>query len=361
MTSMTSAPLPDADEILRHAHVVQLPMRTRFRGQSTREVMLIHGPAGWAEFGPFPEYEPAEASAWLAGALEAGWSGLGRGLRTEIPVNATVPAVAADQVPRVLAHYGDGVSVVKIKVAEQGQSIQDDAARVSAVRRALPEAALRVDANGGWTVEEAVPALAAILDAAGGELEYAEQPVPGVEGLADLREALARAAVPVRIAADEAVRKAADPLRVARMGAADLVVIKAAPLGGVSRALQVVEQSGLPAVVSSALDSSVGLTAGLALAARLPELPFACGLGTVSLFTSDVVPVPLVAHKGMLRVPTVHAQTITAMPGLHPAPPGTITAPAPDPQLMATHRAPAERTAWWHQRVRDAHAVLAAA
>ena len=182
--------------------------------------------------------------------------------------------------PEVLARFGR-VDAVKIKVAERGQTLDDDAARVAAVRAALPDAAIRVDANGGWDVPAAVEALTR-LAAVG--LEYAEQPVPDIEGLAEVRRRLRAAGTPVLIAADESVRKESDPLRVARAGAADLIVVKVAPLGGVRRALDIVAQAGLPAVVSSALDTSVGIRAGLALAAALPELPYACGLGTVSLF-----------------------------------------------------------------------------
>lgn len=349
MISMTSVPLPAVDEILDTAVVVSVPMRTRFRGHTSREVMLFRGPAGWAEFGPFPEYEAPEAAQWLAGGIEAAFTGLGTPVRTSIPVNATVPAVAADQVPSVLAQYGkaETIQAVKIKVAEPGQSTDDDVARVRAVQKLAPHAQLRVDANGAWSLEEAVRALGRIVDAAG-ELQYAEQPVTGVEPLARLREALQRAGVQVLIAADEAVRKAEDPLRVARLGAADLIVVKAPPLGGVQRALEVVAQAGLDAVVSSALDTSVGLTAGLALAARLPQLPYACGLGTAAMFVSEPVTQPLTPTAGQIRVPvqTVGQATV-------------IRAPDPDAQLLQRHRAPEQRQQWWRSRLRAAHQVLA--
>lgn len=351
MISMTSVSLPPVEEILAEAVVVSLPMRTRFRGQTAREVMLFRGPAGWAEFGPFPEYDAAESAQWLAAGIEAAFTGLGAPLRTSVPVNATVPAVAADQVAGVLAHYGDfdSVSAVKIKVAEPGQNLDDDVARVAEVRRLLPKAGLRVDANGAWSILEAERALARIVEAAGG-LEYAEQPVAGVEPLAQLREALQRANVDVRIAADEAVRKAEDPLRVARLGAADLIVVKAAPLGGVNRALELVKQAGLDAVVSSALDTSVGLSAGLALAARLQELPYACGLGTVTLFESELVDHPLIPVAGEIAVPVAMSEGGEQ-----------IRAPEPNPELLTRHRAPEDRQHWWRQRVHAAHDVLKAA
>ena len=333
----TAPPLPDLpplEDLVAGAHVVSLPMRVKFRGILERESLLLQGPAGWGEFCPFPEYGDAEASRWLASAIEAAWLGFPAPLRTSIPVNATVPAVSADRVPEVLARFGR-VDAVKVKVAEQGQTLEDDVARLHAVRAALPDAALRVDANGGWDVHTAVEALTR-LSAVG--LEYAEQPVPTIEGLAEVRAQLRAAGTPVLIAADESVRKEDDPLRVARAGAADLVVVKVAPLGGVRRALDIVAQAGLPAVVSSALDTSVGIRAGLALAAALPELPYACGLGTVSLFESDVTLDPLTADDGAIRVRDVAA----------------------DPRLLERYAASPERREWWLARLRRVHAVLAA-
>ena len=325
--------VPSLDELLVSAHVVSLPMRVKFRGITEREALLLHGPAGWGEFSPFPEYDDAEASRWLAAAVEAGWQGFPAPLRSVIPVNATLPAVSADRVPEVLARFGR-VDAVKVKVAERGQTLDDDAARVAAVRSILPHAAIRVDANGGWDVPSAVAALTR-LAAVG--LEYAEQPVPTIEGLAEVRSQLRAAGTPVLIAADESVRKESDPLRVARAGAADLLVVKVAPLGGVRRALDIVAQAGLPAVVSSALDTSVGIRAGLALAASLPELPYACGLGTVSLFESDITADPLVADDGGIRLRDVSA----------------------DAGLLERYAAPAERRDWWLARLRRVHAILA--
>ncbi|MGO4144217.1 o-succinylbenzoate synthase [Paenarthrobacter sp. YAF11_1] len=325
--------LPPLQELLDSAHVVSLPMRVKFRGIMERETLVLRGPMGWGEFCPFPEYDDDESSRWLAAALEAGWLGFPPQLRETIPVNATVPAVPAERVPEVLARFGR-VDAVKIKVAERGQSLRDDVARVNAVREALPEAAIRVDANGGWDVEQAVKALG-MLSAVG--LEYAEQPVPTIEGLAEVRRRLSAVRTPVLIAADESVRKEDDPLRVARAGAADLIVVKVAPLGGVRRALDIVHQAGLPAVVSSALDTSVGIRAGLALAAALPSLPYACGLGTVSLFASDITLDPLVADDG-----AIHVRSAVA-----------------DPGLLEQYAASAERRDWWMDRLRRVHAVLA--
>ncbi|MCT9624682.1 o-succinylbenzoate synthase [Pseudarthrobacter equi] len=327
------AQIPPLDELLAGAHVVSLPMRVKFRGIMERESLLIQGPAGWGEFCPFPEYGDAEASRWLAAAIEAAWQGFPQPLRTAIPVNATVPAVEASRVPEVLARFGR-VDAVKVKVAERGQTLEDDAARVEAVRAELPGAAIRVDANGGWDVPAAVRALTR-LSAVG--LEYAEQPVPDIGGLAEVRSRLRAAGTPVLVAADESVRKEDDPLKVARAGAADLIVVKVAPLGGVRRALDIVAQAGLPAVVSSALDTSVGIRAGLALAAALPELPYACGLGTVSLFESDITRDPLTADDGAI----------------------TLREAAADPGLLEQYAATPERRDWWLARLRRVHALLA--
>lgn len=314
--------------------MVTLPMRVKFRGILERETLLLRGPAGWGEFSAFPEYGDAEASRWLASAIEAGWHGFPAPLRTSIPVNATVPAVPAVQVPEILARFGR-VDAVKIKVAERGQSLDDDTARVAAVRAALPGAAIRVDANGGWDVSAAVEALTRL---AGVELEYAEQPVPDIDGLAEVRRQLRSRGVPVLIAADESVRKEDDPLKVARAGAADLIVVKVAPLGGVRRALDIVAQAGMPAVVSSALDTSVGIRAGLALAAALPDLPYACGLGTVSLFTSDITRDPLIPDDGAI----------------------TLRDAAADAGLLEQFAASGDRRDRWLERLTRVHAHLAA-
>ena len=317
---MTPRPL-DPDRL----HVVSIPMRLPFRGVTVREALLVQGPAGWGEFSPFLEYDDAEASRWLAAALEAADHGFPTPLRSSVPVNATVPAVAADAVAGVLARF-PGCRTAKVKVAEPGQSLRDDVDRIAAVRSALgPTGQVRVDANGAWTVQDAVRALTVLAPF---ELEYAEQPCATVEELAALRLALARAGLDVLIAADESVRKAADPVRVARLGAADVVVLKVAPLSGVRPALAVAEACGLPVVVSSALDTSVGISAGVALAAALPDLPYACGLATTSLMAADVADLPTV--DGALPVRPV----------------------VPDPARLAALAAPEARRRWWLERAR---------
>lgn len=344
--------LPPVEELLASAVAVALPMRTRFRGQTVREAMLLRGPAGWAEFAPFGEYEAPETASWLAAAVEAGWRGLGAVGRPRIPINATMPAVGPEQVEAVLRGFGDldRIPAVKVKVAEAGQSLDDDVARLAEVRRLVPRAMLRADANGAWTRAQALAGAEALADVAGDRLEYLEQPVAGIEPLAALRETLHHRGITVPIAADEAVRKAEDPLRVARLGAADLIVVKVAPLGGIERALAVVRASGLQAVVSSALDTSIGLAAGLALASRL-ETPRACGLGTAALLASDVVAAPLIPADGGLDVPQDVDGAATAA--------GTVRAPAPDERLLAAHRLDAAGQARWRRRLQAAHAGLA--
>ncbi len=314
------------DDVLDRLHVVALPMRVRFRGITTREVALIDGPAGWGEFGAFPEYQAPEASAWLAAAIEAGYRGLPAARRSLIPVNATVPAVAAADVPEVLARF-PGAQTAKIKVAEPGQTLDEDIARVHAVRAQIPT--VRVDANGGWTLEQAVHALTALTR--DGALEYAEQPCATVEELAELRRRLPG----VPIAADESIRRASDPLRVAQAHAADIAVLKVAPLGGVAALLEIAERIGMPVVISSALDSAVGIGIGLRAAAALPVLEHACGLGTGGFFLDDVADVPPVVD-GHLAVASF----------------------TPDPARLAGLAAPADRRDWWQHRVADCYALL---
>ncbi|GGS76766.1 o-succinylbenzoate synthase [Planobispora rosea] len=278
--------------------VFRIPMRTRFRGQTVREGILLHGPAGWGEFSPFPEYGPAECARWRACAEEAAFTGWPAPLRDRIPVNAIVPAVGPEQAHAMVRRAR--CETVKVKVAERGQAFAEDMARVEAVRDALgPGGRIRVDANGAWDVATAV---ARITELGRFGLEYVEQPCATLEELARVRRK-----VEVPVAADESIRRAEDPLKVRAAGAADIAVVKVQPLGGVAAALRVVEACGLPAVVSSAVETSVGLAAGVALAAALPELPYACGLGTLSLLEGDVVTDPLVPVDGVLPVrrPTV--------------------------------------------------------
>ncbi|WP_138735699.1 o-succinylbenzoate synthase [Modestobacter excelsi] len=293
MPAAPSADAPGGAPAPLEAHVWSVPMRTRFRGIDVRDGVLVHGPAGWGEFSPFWDYDVAESRRWWASAHEAAVLGWPDPVRNSVPVNVTVPAVGPERAHEIV--LASGCRTAKVKVAEPGQSPAEDVARVEAVRDALgPTGAVRVDANAAWDVDTAVARLRE-LDRF--ELEYAEQPCPAIEDLAALRRR-----VDVRIAADEVVRRAVDPRRVALAEAADVVVLKVQPLGGVRAALEVAEAHGLPCVVSSALESSVGIAAGVALAAALPELPFACGLGTVALFTGDVASEPLLPLDGALPV-----------------------------------------------------------
>jgi len=277
--------------------VYSIPMRVRFRGIGVREGMLLRGEAGWGEFSPFWDYDAAECVPWLAAAQEAAEQGWPAALRATVPVNCTVPAVGPDEAAAVV-RSSSGCTTAKVKVAERGQTEADDLARVEAVRDAVgPGGRVRVDANGAWDVETAVR-MVRLLDRVG--LEYVEQPCRTVEELAAVRR---RVSVPV--AADESIRRAQDPLRVARLDAADVAVLKVQPLGGVRACLRVAEQIGLPVVVSSALESSVGIAAGVALAAALPDLPYACGLATLQLLQGDVTSDPLRVVDGALAVRAV--------------------------------------------------------
>ncbi|HEU4337664.1 MAG TPA: o-succinylbenzoate synthase [Nocardioides sp.] len=275
--------------------VFSIPLRTRFRGITVREGVLLRGDAGWGEWSPFLEYDDATARPWLACAREAADVGWPPPVRDAVPVNVTVPATDPHRAHAIVT--AGGCRTAKVKVAERGQVLADDLARVEAVRDALgPDGLVRVDANGAWDVDEAVRAIAAIDRAAGG-LEYVEQPVAAVEDLAVVRRR-----VDVPIAADESIRRAEDPYLVRDLEAADVAVLKVQPLGGVRACLRIADDIGLPVVVSSAVESSVGIAAGVALAAALPELHHACGLATVQLLQDDVAVAPLLPVDGMLPV-----------------------------------------------------------
>ncbi|WEK62236.1 MAG: o-succinylbenzoate synthase [Candidatus Microbacterium colombiense] len=323
--------IPPLADLLDSARVVALPMHSRFRGVETREALLFEGPEGWAEFSPFTEYDDAEAATWLAAAIDFAWRVQPEPLRDRISVNATVPAIDAARVPDLLSRFA-GCRTAKVKVAEAGQSLADDVARIRAVREVMgPEGRIRIDANGMWNVDEAERAIHALNEF---DLEYVEQPCATVDELVELRQRIKYLGIPV--AADESVRKSEDPLAVARAHAADLLVIKAQPLGGVTHALQIVTATGLPAVVSSALDTAIGLSQGAALAAALPRLDFDCGLGTASLFLDDVADLRPV--DGSIPV-------------------GRVT---PDASALTRLAASDERREWWTARLARCHYELAA-
>lgn len=324
---------PALDDVLDRARVVSIPTRTRFRGVVRREAVIFAGSQRASEFSPFIEYGDAEASAWLGAALEFGWSALPPLHTDSIAVNATIPAVSPDEVPGILARFA-GCRTAKVKVAEAGQQLSEDVERIRAVRALMgADARIRVDANGGWSQAEATEALRALAEF---DLDYAEQPCASVDDLAALRRVFAGA---VRIAADESVRKAEDPVAVARAGAADVLVLKAAPLGGIVRSLRIVEEADLPVVVSSALDTSVGIAMGAHLAAALPpdRLDGACGLGTVALLAGDVTDHSLLPVDGAIPIRSV----------------------LPAAESLQRFAADQSRTDWWRARIRRCYELLA--
>ncbi len=282
--------------------VFEVQLTTRFRGVNARRGILLQGPGGWGECAPFEEYAPNEASLWLQSAAEAACDGVGiPSVRDAVPVNVTIPVVNPEEAAN-RAHAA-GCRTAKIKVADPRSTPRQDWERIRAVSRILArdfgsDARVRIDANGKWNREEAVQSIAHLGEAAApvGGFEYVEQPCMKVEDLAWVRE---RVGVP--LAADESIRRAVDPFRVVEYEAADLAVIKVAPLGGVRRALDLAHQLPIPVVVSSAIDTSIGLSAGVALAAGLSELPYACGLDTQRLLVGDVAE-PLVSHDGFLSL-----------------------------------------------------------
>jgi O-succinylbenzoate synthase len=303
-------------------HVYSIPLRNRFRGITVREGLLMETPTGWGEWSPFLDYDADECAPWLACAGEASKAAWPAPVRDRVPVNVTVPAVGPEKAQQIVRD--SGCLTAKVKVADPGQSIGDDLLRVEAVRDALgPAGRIRVDANGLWSVDEAVANIGRLDQKAGG-LEYVEQPVMDVVDLAAVRRR-----VEVPIAADESIRRSVDPYLVRELEAADVAVLKVQPLGGVNACLRIAEEIGLPVVVSSAIETSVGIAAGVALAAALPELPYACGLATVSMLTHDVVGDPLLPVDGHLpvRMPTV------------------------DPTRVRQLGASPDRVAFWEQRL----------
>lgn len=322
---------PSLEELLATARTVSLPLVTKFRGLDTREAMLFSGPNGDTEFSPFDDYSDEEAVAWLRATIEFGWGELPAPLRSRILVNATVPSVTPAEVPALLDRFA-GTRTAKVKVAGVGSSLANDVARVRAVRAYLgPEGRIRVDANGAWNVDEAEHAFHSLAEF---DLEYVEQPCASIAELAELRERTHYMGIP--IAADESVRRETDPLEVARAGAADILVIKVQPLGGITRSLDIIAQAGLPAVISSALDTSIGISMGAHLAACLPDLEFDCGLGTAALLSADVTDAPLVAIDGHID----------------------MYRPQVSDELLARHAASRARQAHWVERLTRVFALL---
>ena len=325
-----------SEEILRLSHVVSIPLTTPFRGLTHREALLMEGPIGPAEWSPFPEYDDAEAATWLRAALEQAFESA-TPAPTSIRVNGTIPAVPAKDVSGLLASAGMPTTV-KVKVGGPGSTLADDVARVSAVRDALgPSGRIRLDANGSWTLDEAEHAIREMemLD-----LDYVEQPVEGLSDMAELRRRISR--LGIQVAADESIRRFADIDAVIDQEACDVAVLKVQPLGGLEASLQVADKAlnaGLDVVVSSALETSVGLYRGAQLVGWLQDRSspvLDAGLGTQAFFSADVVDAPLVAEGGVLRV----------------------TPPVLTSDKLETLRASTERTDWWHQRLVRCHALL---
>jgi len=310
------------EQILGTAKVLAIPMRTKFRGLTTREVLLFEGPNGWAEWSPFTEYEDEEASIWLKAAIEWAFGDIPKTDVKTIKVNATLPAVI--DVQKALEPFGK-FEVVKIKVAEPGQTLQDDIDRIHQVREHYPDARIRLDANGNWDIETALK-IAKIIYQENIPLEYLEQPVKTIAEMAELKLKLQE--FNIKIAADESVRKVSDPLAVAEANAADILVLKAAPLGGINNALQIAKEAGLPVVVSSALETSVGISMGSHLAALINS-DYASGLATAALLKEDVTETPLIPINGEIPV-------------------GRVEVSEEKLQLLA---ATPERVQWWLKRL----------
>lgn len=275
------------DQLLSTMRVVALPMKTNFRGVTTREVALFQGAHGWAEFSPFLEYDDHESAKWLACTIEAASKPLPQALRSEIPVNGTIPATNDKKVIEELVESYPGVKTFKVKV---GENLSEDIARLARIRSLGRKVNIRIDVNGSWSVDQALTNLYAMYEEVGA-FEYVEQPCATIE---ELRELKSKIRIPLLIAADEVIRKAEDPCAIDLEGAADIVMLKVQPLGGIARSLQIAEHHNLPAVVSSALESAVGIQYGLSLAASLQNLEYDCGLATGSLISRDVANIPIV-------------------------------------------------------------------
>ncbi|MBC2682284.1 o-succinylbenzoate synthase [Corynebacterium anserum] len=351
------------DELTARAHFLSLPLRVPFRGVDRREVCLFDASTRWSEWSPFLEYGPEEAARWLAHAVDYGFGAVkATPERDKVEVNATIPAVdvrshGLEIIDQLMQRY-PGCSTVKVKVAEKGQQLADDVARVDAVRRWFAEhghdghgheyPTIRVDANGGWSVEQAREAARALTEQ--GPLDYMEQPCASITELAQLRQQLARGQAPVRIAADEAIRKSANPKAAVRAvveaAACDVAVLKVPPLSGIDTLLDIahdVSEEGVAITVSSALDSAVGIGAGIYAAACVPQLcdgtgnPVRvqpAGLATGGLFAADVARRDIVAGH-------MHVEDVV-----------------PDPSVLEDCALTGERKDWWIRRLADAYAYL---
>ncbi len=310
----------ELDEILSSLHVVRLPLITRFRGIEEREVALFQGPHGWGEFSPFLEYGAEESSRWLAAGIEAAFQPPLEKEHDFVSINATLPAVDdLHEIPTILERY-PGARTVKMKMTDDMVANME---RIKRVREIEPEIQIRLDVNGAWSVEQAVR----FLEPLSSEIEYVEQPCESVEELRELKSK-----IEIKVAIDEVIRKSDDPCAIDLTGAADLIVVKSSPLGGVRRALAIADHFALPYVVSSALESAVGISQGLELAASRKSYSRASGLATGSLFAKDV--------------------------GVHPIKDGAIEVKRISPSSLDTLAVEHDRFQWWENRVRECHEVL---
>jgi o-succinylbenzoate synthase len=273
--------------LLNSLRVVALPTKTNFRGINIREVALFMGEYGWAEFSPFLEYEDAECAPWLACAIEAATQPRPKLFQTTINVNGTIPAINDEKEISQIVDLFPGVKSFKLKV---GDDTDLDLARINRVRTLRPDCAIRVDVNGAWTVDQAVSFLKLA-----GELEYIEQPCASIEELRELKKR-----IDVRIAGDEVLRKATDPFALDLIGAVDILMLKVQPLGGIKRTHDLIDHHQLPVVVSSALESAIGIAYGLVLAGSLENLGYGCGLATGSLLAKDVADIPII--NGQMKI-----------------------------------------------------------
>jgi O-succinylbenzoate synthase len=261
---------------------------------------VFEGPNGWSEWAAFTEYQDEEAASWLAAAIEWGFDEVPEPVRKQVPVNAILPSVPKNEIAKVLGRAGK-FSTVKVKVADPKQSLADDLDRILEVKNLFPDTKIRLDANGGYSVDQALELMTQV-ESNSLELEFFEQPVATIAELAELKVEIAKRGAIVKIAADESVRKSSDPLAVELAGAADLLVLKSAPLGGVRNALEIANSSKLEICASSAMQSSIGLAAELHFAACLPNLNFDAGLGTGHLFGGDLSADRLIPVDGFIEV-----------------------------------------------------------
>ena len=291
---------PRLNDLVATAKVVSIPLRTKFRGLTERELLVFEGPNGWSEWAAFTEYQDEEAATWLAAAIEWGFDEVPEPVRKQVPVNTILPSVPKNEVAKVLGRAGK-FATVKVKVADPKQSLADDLERILEVKNLFPDTKLRLDANGGYSVDQALELMTQV-ESNSLELEFFEQPVATIAELAELKVEIAKRGAIVKIAADESVRKSSDPLAVELAGAADLLVLKSAPLGGVRNALEIANSSKLEICASSAMQSSIGLAAELHFAACLPNLNFDAGLGTGHLFGGDLSADRLIPVDGFIEV-----------------------------------------------------------